>query len=293
MHTVGPVLVVEWYDNSNITAILWAGLPSQETGNSLVDVLWGDYNPSGKLPFTFAKTQEDYGRSVMYQPNNGHLAPQQQSTSLNIDYRYFDAEDIDPIYEFRFGLSYTTFEYSDLAVTPLDAPSCQSLSGMTKAAPTFGDVTQGHWVSHLSSSRVQPGANNIHLQSELVFPNDNPQYEGYVYPYLTSSDPNKASGDKDYGQPPSEWLPPGYNNVSAQPLLPAGGGIGGNPCSWKHLYNVSATITKIGTVEGYEVTQLHVALGNGEPPKVLRGFGRIYIEPGESAMFETGFEHMG
>jgi beta-glucosidase len=147
MHTVGPVLVTEWYDNPNITAILWAGLPGQESGNSLTDVLWGDYNPSGKLPFTFAKKQEDYGRSVMYEPNNGHLAPQQQLTSLNIDYRYFDAEAIDPIYEFGFGLSYTTFEYSDLSVTDLDAAACQPASGMTKPAPTFGEVTLGHYVS--------------------------------------------------------------------------------------------------------------------------------------------------
>ena len=148
MHTVGPVLVSEWYDNPNITAILWAGLPGQESGNSLVDVLWGDYNPSGKLPFTFAKTQEDYGRSVMYQPNNGHLAPQQQLTSLNIDYRYFDAEDIDPIYEFGHGLSYTTFVYSDLTVTSLGATTYRPASGMTKSAPTFGEVTHGNYVSY-------------------------------------------------------------------------------------------------------------------------------------------------
>lgn len=146
MHTVGPVLVSQWYENPNITAILWAGIPGQESGNSLVDVLWGDYNPSGKLPFTFSKDQEDYGRSVMYQPNNGNLAPQQQLTSLNIDYRYFDAENINPIYAFGYGLSYTTFEYSDLQVIGLDAPACKPIDGMTKPAPTFGEVTLRHYI---------------------------------------------------------------------------------------------------------------------------------------------------
>ena len=153
MHTVGPVLVTDWYDNENITAILWAGLPGQESGNSLVDVLWGAYNPSGKLPFTFGKSQESYGRSVMYEPNNGHGAPQQTLTSLNIDYRYFDANDIDPIYEFGYGLSYTTFRYADLKVTSLDAAPYKPASGMTGPAPKFGNATHGDYVSRSSNSR--------------------------------------------------------------------------------------------------------------------------------------------
>lgn len=268
MHTVGPVLVSDWYDNPNITAILWAGLPGQESGNSLVDVLWGDYNPSGKLPFTFAKSQADYGRSVMYEPNNGKLAPQQQLTSLNIDYRYFDAEEIEPIYEFGYGLSYTTFEYSDLKVTKLDAAPYRPASGMSKPASTFGGVEMGHY-------------------NDLAFPPDNPQYEGYIYPYLTSSNPKIASGDKNYGRLSSEWLPPGYNNASAQPLVPAGGGTGGNPCLWEPLINVSATITNTGKVAGHEAAQLYVALGNGEPPKVLRGFDRVYVEACSRETFQA------
>ena len=147
MHTVGPVIVTDWYENENITAILWAGLPGQESGNALVDVLWGDYNPSGKLPFTFGKTRESYGRSVLYEPNNGRDAPQQWLTSMNIDYRHFDASDLEPIYEFGFGLSYTTFEYTDLKITALDAAPYKASSEMTQPAPTFGNITLGHYVS--------------------------------------------------------------------------------------------------------------------------------------------------
>lgn len=147
IHSVGPVLVSEWKDNENITAILWAGLPGQESGNALVDVLYGHYNPSGKLPFTIGPTRESYGGNVMYKPNNGHGAPQQDLTSLNIDYRYVDANDIEPDYEFGFGLSYTTFEYSDLKVALLNAAPYVPSSGLTKPAPSFGNFTIGNYVS--------------------------------------------------------------------------------------------------------------------------------------------------
>ena len=56
---------------------------------------------------------------------------------------------------------------------------------------------------------------------------------------------------------------------------------------WEPVLTVSATITNTGEVAGHEVAQLFVALGNGEPPKVLRGFDKIYIEPGEAGTFEA------
>ncbi len=84
----------------------------------------------------------------MCEPNNGMQAPQQALTSLNIDYRHFDAEGIDPIYEFGFGLSFTTFEYSDLKITSMNPDAYVPGSGMTQAAPTFGaNKTLGHYVS--------------------------------------------------------------------------------------------------------------------------------------------------
>ena len=71
LHSVGPVEIDEYANNPNITAILWAGLPGQESGNALVDVLYGQYNPGGKLPFTMGKQLADYGTKVLTVPNNG------------------------------------------------------------------------------------------------------------------------------------------------------------------------------------------------------------------------------
>jgi beta-glucosidase len=57
MHIPGPVLVEEWIDHENVTAVLIAHLPGQESGNALVPVLWGEKSPSGKMPYTIAKDE--------------------------------------------------------------------------------------------------------------------------------------------------------------------------------------------------------------------------------------------
>ena len=66
VNSVGPLILEPWCDNENITGIVWAGLLGQEAGDSLVDILWGVVNPSGRLPYTIAKTRQDYGTEVLY-----------------------------------------------------------------------------------------------------------------------------------------------------------------------------------------------------------------------------------
>ena len=64
VHSVGPLIVEPWIDHPNVTAVLWAGLPGQESGPALVDILYGAYNPSGRLPYTIAKNASDYPAEV-------------------------------------------------------------------------------------------------------------------------------------------------------------------------------------------------------------------------------------
>ncbi|KAG8810290.1 hypothetical protein FRC17_002991 [Serendipita sp. 399] len=111
VHTVGQVLVEAWADHPNVTAILWAGLGGQEIGNALVDVLYGAVNPSGRLPYTVAKSASDYPASISSSSNIAY------SEGLLVDYRWFDSRSITPRYEFGFGLSYTTFSYASLSIT--------------------------------------------------------------------------------------------------------------------------------------------------------------------------------
>lgn len=113
----GIRVVDAWIEHPNITAVLFAGLPGQESGHSLVDVLYGDVNPSGRLPYTVAKKETDYGHLLNSSVSPGAFPDDDFFEGLYIDYRAFDRDCIEPRFEFGFGLSYTTFEYKTLAVS--------------------------------------------------------------------------------------------------------------------------------------------------------------------------------
>lgn len=122
LHSAGPRVVDAWIEHENVTAVIYAGLPGQESGHALVDVLYGDVNPSGRLIHTIAKKDEDYG-DVLNSTVDGRSAfPQSDFTEgVYIDYRAFDRDGIEPRFEFGYGLSYTSFSYSGLSFAPTDA----------------------------------------------------------------------------------------------------------------------------------------------------------------------------
>ncbi|KAG6847928.1 hypothetical protein H0H93_004816, partial [Arthromyces matolae] len=114
VHSVGPVYM-PWSTNPNITAIIYAGAPGEQTGPSIVDVLYGNYNPSGRLPFSIADTEDAYGTTIVY--NSLGFPDINYTEKLLLDYRYMEANGIIPRFEFGFGLSYTTFGYSGLSIS--------------------------------------------------------------------------------------------------------------------------------------------------------------------------------
>jgi beta-glucosidase len=137
IHNAGIRLVDQFVENPNVTAIIYAHLPGQESGNAIVSLLYGEENFSGKLPYTVARNESDYG--ALYNPSSPEgdylFYPQSNfSEGLYTDYRAFDQADITPRYEFGFGLSYTEFELADLTISKVqDAPA---------SYPT-GEVLQG------------------------------------------------------------------------------------------------------------------------------------------------------
>lgn len=267
LHSVGPILLTEWYDNPNVTAIVWASLPGEQSGNSLTDVLYGRVNPGGKLPFTLGFDRADYGTDVLYEPNNGNGPPQDEFTEgVFIDYRYFDKNNIEPIYEFGYGLSYTTFSYSNLQVQAHGISPYQPNTGTTAPAPSLGLAE-----NDTSAYQFPPGFDPVAL---------------YIYPYLNGTDLAAALNSSDYGVPSEEWLPAGSQDGSAQPFIAAGGAPGGNPQLYDVLFTVSATITNTGSVVGDEVVQLYISRGGpNDPVRELRNFDRLTIAPGETATF--------
>ncbi|KAI9037734.1 beta-glucosidase [Aspergillus affinis] len=198
----GGINTMSWADNPNVTAILAAHYPGQETGNSIADVIFGDVNPSGRLPYTIAKEEDDYNTGLL-----NLTGPSRRDSSawkvdfeegLFIDYRYFDEKHIEPLYEFGYGLSYTTFAL-----------------------------------------------------------------------------PKKASLSKKKLNIPQ--LPP--NSTRNAP--------GGNPALWKEVISASTSVKNTGSVSGATVVQLYLAFPQdsvpaGTPKRVLRGFEKVSLRPGES-----------
>jgi beta-glucosidase len=107
-----------WADHPNVTAILAAHYPGEESGNSLVDILYGAVNPSAKLPYTIALNIDDYNAPPITAVNSTDPYAWQAyfDEKLEIDYRYFDAQNMSVRYEFGFGLSYTTFALSNISI---------------------------------------------------------------------------------------------------------------------------------------------------------------------------------
>jgi len=110
VHSVGPVILETILAQPSVKAIVWAGLPGQESGNALTDVLYGAVSPSGKLPYTIAKQRSDYGTGWV----NAEVDDFKEG--IFVDYRHFDENGLVPRYEFGYGLSYTTFDYSSIGI---------------------------------------------------------------------------------------------------------------------------------------------------------------------------------
>ncbi|KAF4301013.1 putative beta-glucosidase 1 protein [Botryosphaeria dothidea] len=120
VHSAGIRIVDSWIEHENITAVIFAGLPGQESGHSLVDILYGDVSPSGKLTYTVAKTEEDYGLLLNHTEDQSWFPQDNFTEGVYIDYKAFDKDGIEPRFEFGYGLSYSEFEYSNIQVSSLD-----------------------------------------------------------------------------------------------------------------------------------------------------------------------------
>ncbi|PPQ69063.1 hypothetical protein CVT25_004239, partial [Psilocybe cyanescens] len=125
VNSVGPIIVEPWINhvNGELTAVEFvrcgaAFQDRKQVGNGLVDVLYGAYNPSGRLPYTIGKTDTDYGTEIITTgSSSSNILPIPYNEGLFIDYRHFDQAKITPRFEYGFGLSYTTFQYSSLSIT--------------------------------------------------------------------------------------------------------------------------------------------------------------------------------
>jgi beta-glucosidase len=152
----GSPISVNWADQ-HVPAILEAWYPGQAGGTALADVLFGDYNPAGRLPVTFYKSEEQLPPFKDYDMAKGRT------------YRYFTDE---PLYAFGHGLSYTRFAYSHLQVTPRQPRTDESVTVSVTVRNTgerAGDEVVQLYLRDIEASVPVPvrqlaGFDRIHLE---------------------------------------------------------------------------------------------------------------------------------
>jgi beta-glucosidase len=148
----GAVEMGSWF--SKVPALLYAWYPGLEGGNALAHVLFGDTNPSGKLPCTFPKQLADSPANALdaYPGTNGTVTYKE---GLLVGYRWFDTKEINPLFPFGYGLSYTRFKYSQLKLTPDNDSNEPKLTVQFELANTGERV--GAEVAEIYVQPIHPG----------------------------------------------------------------------------------------------------------------------------------------
>ena len=138
---------------ANVNAVLEAWYPGQKGGEAIANILFGDVNPSGKLPMTFPASENDLPRPMIDQPPDS-------TTIFNVDYnidgfntgyKWYDSRGLTPLFPFGFGLSYTTFAITNLQMT----------ANTTASTPSF-EVT-----ADVQNTGVRTGAEVVQVYLEL------------------------------------------------------------------------------------------------------------------------------
>ncbi|KAE8148639.1 glycosyl hydrolase family 3 N terminal domain-containing protein [Aspergillus avenaceus] len=204
-HSTG-VNVMPFADHPNVTAILAAHYPGEEAGNSLVDLLYGDVNPSAKLPYVIAYNESDYNAPLTTDVlTNGTYDWQSWfDEKLEVGYRYFDAHNLPVRYEFGFGLSYTTF---DLASLTGKAVATANLSALPAQRPIQPGGNPALWEKVFTLTAVVTNTGTV---------------DGHAIPQLYVAFPKSTPA----GTPPSQlrgfdkvWVPAGETKTVTFDLM--------------------------------------------------------------------------
>ncbi|NDF98604.1 MAG: beta-glucosidase BglX [Chitinophagia bacterium] len=160
--TTGRPLAISWAA-AHIPAILLAWQPGSQSGHAITDVLLGKYNPSGKLPMTFPRS--DRQLPIYY----NHFSTGRPGPKKEVFWSHYIDEEHTPLYEFGYGKSYTTFSYSDLQVIPL-RDTVRVTVKLTNTGSVGGEEVAQLYIRDRFSSIVRPvrelkGFKKIHLAS--------------------------------------------------------------------------------------------------------------------------------
>ena len=119
----GTPVTMPWRESAGAIVQAWYG--GNETGNAIADVVFGDVNPSGKLPLSFPKRNEDNPAFLNYISDDNRVI---YGEDVYVGYRFYDKTKSAPAFPFGHGLSYTTFSISDLSLRESDSNVTLSVS---------------------------------------------------------------------------------------------------------------------------------------------------------------------
>lgn len=145
----GRPLTIEW-EAENIPTILEAWQLGSEAGNAIAEVVFGAYNPSGKLPMTFPRS---VGQVPIYYNHNSTGRPNEQP---NVFWSHYTDEKNAPLFPFGYGLSYTTFAYSDLKIDNSDQKNIKVEVTVTNMGETAGEEVVQLYIHDKVASIVRP-----------------------------------------------------------------------------------------------------------------------------------------
>ena len=152
----GGVDMRSWIDS--VPGLIFAFYPGQEGGQAIAEIILGEHCPSGKLPVTIEKNPEDRSSYHCYHPE-GSAKRVQLSDGLIVGYRHFDEHQIEPLFPFGFGLSYTQFEFGNIALSASEIRCTESLEvslDVSNIGPRSGSEVIQLYVRDVESSLARP-----------------------------------------------------------------------------------------------------------------------------------------
>ncbi|MEH7252215.1 glycoside hydrolase family 3 C-terminal domain-containing protein [Neobacillus niacini] len=230
LKTSGTVLM-PWLDK--VPAVLQAWFPGMEDGNAVANLLYGKVNPSGKLPMTFGATEreaafateeqypgtrQDTGKPGGPGPygNGSDQLIAKYTEGLEMGYRWYEANDVKPLFPFGYGLSYTTFEYDDLKVKKVRGEGKGS-NGSLSGIDVFFTITNTGDVAGKEAAQVyltlpneagQPTKRLVNFEKVYLEPGESQQVtvrinhadSNHPFSYFIPEDPDNLANWAD-----GEW----------------------------------------------------------------------------------------
>ncbi|MFW6277085.1 MAG: glycoside hydrolase family 3 C-terminal domain-containing protein, partial [Prolixibacteraceae bacterium] len=162
----GTPVAMPWIEDVN--AVLEAYYPGQEGGNAIAKVLFGEVNPSGKLPETFPVKLSDNPAFGNYPGENNEV---HYNEGIFVGYRHYDSNNVEPLFPFGHGLSYTTFEYDDLKITKNGESFMAEMSVQNTGNVAGAEVVQ-LYISHVNASEPRPAKELKQFRKITISPNE-------------------------------------------------------------------------------------------------------------------------